>query len=943
MLYHIEPSHIFPVLSGSFLLITKIFTFLFQSFLLVYLIELRKKISFSHYLWVPLFLVLASRLVIDLGWIFAFAEGTPFDPFSSPFYFAFIKIGWLCVIIQHSMLALFFRRLIKPFGHSAFTWDCLVVGFMSVAFFLTQFVFILKNATFGWQDTTWSELNWYRVITVYCFVPLIFAVYHLKQAIAVNELPGILKTQLKVFMSYMLMPYFVLEAISLVLFVIKRSDLTYPYVLYWSIGFSTLMITGGLYFCARQLLRLRFLNMDSEVKLQYGLESIGYIAAGIRHLMKARTIEQLKQSTVTLFNRAFEVSANDVAIHICPSELDGQMQDLLNNESVPDQAASHVHKTLICKKNCHPSSSESQADNVELPTGSLSAYIAQGKILIRDDLEFNHFYQPEEQLKQAIEFLNILDADVFLPLYDRLRVMGYVLVKRGARAGKLFSVTEKLQLIAWSAYLDHFAHIVRYANFEIITCRKKDLVDTAYSQIMQLQHYRESIKYFERYGDTDSQDRKDEGSALAERGTLLYKNRSLTQISKTAQELIGVDIAKNPIHSLTKALKGLGQAVERMQSTQVMTIRNEKREKLIVAGIRRGRIDEQDSVTLLVSRPTPFDVLPHTLEAASPLGRAYGLYLETTKAGKAINELIPSATKTFSHFKAGVLKAGLSKKALLVDLPVKDLVPTIEVIHRISMRAQLHVLRMSQPEKGYDVALKLFGMNPILMTMPEPPLLQQLGTMDTLFIENVHLLSAATQERLAELVEFGFFRPLKSDVKIYSNVRVIFSTPHNLQLLAHDGRFSPLLAKELVANRLYFPSLINIPVEELYEAIDEYACQVIKNKDLAPTGEFEVGLRDCLLEQYPASLYELKGEVEALLLNKKRKKVVYDEDRLASTRTEQAVDRALQLGKNALKDMRVMSVLWKKFKNHSHIATLLGVHRSSVLKRCKEYNLHTEN
>ena len=47
-----------------------------------------------------------------------------------------------------------------------------------------------------------------------------------------------------------------------------------------------------------------------------------------------------------------------------------------------------------------------------------------------------------------------------------------------------------------------------------------------------------------------------------------------------------------------------------------------------------------------------------------------------------------------------------------------------------------------------------------------------------------------------------------------------------------------------------------------------------------------------------------------------------------------------QLGKHALKDKKIMTMLWKKFnKNQSKIAELLGVNRSSVHHRCKLYNL----
>ena len=49
--------------------------------------------------------------------------------------------------------------------------------------------------------------------------------------------------------------------------------------------------------------------------------------------------------------------------------------------------------------------------------------------------------------------------------------------------------------------------------------------------------------------------------------------------------------------------------------------------------------------------------------------------------------------------------------------------------------------------------------------------------------------------------------------------------------------------------------------------------------------------------------------------------------------------QASRLGKHALRDHKIMVMLWNKFKNQNKIAAFLGVNRSSVNRRCKEYNL----
>ncbi|MDR3550270.1 MAG: hypothetical protein P4L31_02570 [Candidatus Babeliales bacterium] len=55
--------------------------------------------------------------------------------------------------------------------------------------------------------------------------------------------------------------------------------------------------------------------------------------------------------------------------------------------------------------------------------------------------------------------------------------------------------------------------------------------------------------------------------------------------------------------------------------------------------------------------------------------------------------------------------------------------------------------------------------------------------------------------------------------------------------------------------------------------------------------------------------------------------------------TDPQLIAASRLGKHALRDPQIMGLLWSKFNNQNKIATFLGVNRSSVNRRCKEYNL----
>ena len=82
-----------------------------------------------------------------------------------------------------------------------------------------------------------------------------------------------------------------------------------------------------------------------------------------------------------------------------------------------------------------------------------------------------------------------------------------------------------------------------------------------------------------------------------------------------------------------------------------------------------------------------------------------------------------------------------------------------------------------------------------------------------------------------------------------------------------------------------------------------------------------------------------------MLINKAKKRHIKHEEFIDAAYSHSNPDthNIAKLGKNALKDKQVMTYLWNKFKNQTKIAKLLNVNRSSVNRRCKEFNLIDEH
>ena len=159
--------------------------------------------------------------------------------------------------------------------------------------------------------------------------------------------------------------------------------------------------------------------------------------------------------------------------------------------------------------------------------------------------------------------------------------------------------------------------------------------------------------------------------------------------------------------------------------------------------------------------------------------------------------------------------------------------------------------------------------------------------------------------------------------------------------MVRENKFSQSLFNELKHTTLEMPSLLTLPEDELAILAEGFSEQAIVNqtyKNLLSLSEKD---KFRLAHHRPASLEELKLKVQQILIQKSKKSDIYDETQFdpAYEVSDPELVQAARLGKKALKDQKTMSLLWNKFKNQNKIASFLGVNRSSVNRRCKQYHL----
>jgi transcriptional regulator with PAS, ATPase and Fis domain len=893
-------------LLGSYPLLISVNTVSFVFKLYIFLTVLLKniysgKLSRTH---LYLILVLVAALVEDFAWIILLTKNYffPFASISTHLCILFIvRFAWSFYVMQYLAMSLFIENLIDPTTSlnlrqkiMSIISSLFIIGFLCVAFFN------IPNIEPSYHLNKLQEN--YTLFALFFLIPI--TLYSVFKKIKKSKIPSILKKQAKIIIQILIIPRFILDFIQFYPFRIIPGWDTSSYAV---IGISTIILTSALYYCSRKVIGLRFLNFQNHVQEHHRFNFVDNFKDTLEDLAKATSIYELSHISQAFFKTAFDIPSNRVSLHLRtlnPHETN-------TGKIILNDTQSQVETFL---SNTNP---------------DLEKCINKVKILIYDEIDFNNFYDPNYADETILAFMDSINADIFLPIYKNHSVIGYIIVERYARLNEFYSHIERDEMLVFASYLSNIINLIQNRNLESLIYQEKELKEELYKKHQEINQYKESIHSF-----LKNHKHKDIG-------IIFYKNRHFVFANQAAKEIIKININTHLGSPLTKSLKTIAEQVEEYKSPQGCITKNNEGERIVINGVPNL---EKNHVIITVYYPDFSDILTNQVNyLKDPTTWDYLLYLETTKPGQLINQLIPGAGEQLLQFKINLLQTALSKKALLLEMAQEDLLPVVELLHHISMRTTLHALTLQGPTKNFEIATKLFGINPIFGAQPEggKPLLEKLDNNGTLFIQNIEYLDLETQEYLAEYIKYGYYRIFKSNQKMNSSVRIICSTNQNLPLLVQEAAFSQALLDELKKTTVIMPSLLTLPESELYDLAQGIAEQTIQVNDFKNMLDLSIKDKTKIIQSKPTSIHELKSRVQQLLTQKSKENNMSQEVHFepAYDISDPELAHAARLGKHALRDQRMMTMLWNKFKNQNKIAVFLGVNRSSVNRRCKDYNL----
>lgn len=839
--------------------------------------------------------VLLGSIIHDLSWIIFLSY------INLKVTIFFVRIAWAFYSMQHQSLGLFIESLsehdYKVKLHQIFFF---IINLFCVSYFI--FISIFNYDQVLIEERSWLEFKMMEAIACFLLLFILPSLYLTLRKIQVANFPKILKKQLALLIKYLIIPYTIIEFGHTFYLMSKNHSYVFTSI-------ATFLLTCAIFFTLRKIMGMRFLNFQnhvqsSSIKFNFMNDFKGIL----EQLSYINGAQELSHVTQAFFKDFFTIMPSRVKLYfrkLQTSRTDDETKELSQLEAI-------VEYYLAEKK-------------YEL----LQEICREQKIFIYDDIAFSNFYENSEQHKIVLQFLDAVQADVFLPVFDRQGLIAYIIIERDARLDKLYSDVERDEMLVYASYLGNIINLLQNRNLNQLIQKEKQLEETLYQKHQEINQYKESIRTFLR----DNKQRKI--------GILFYKGGRFSFGNKDAKDLVDVNVNSFAGHPLVKTLKQLVHHVEEYRTNSTAYAHDAQGNKLVLSAIAGL---EHNMTIIMVYYPEIADVIKRQSDyLQNPSEWDYLLYLETTKSGQLINQLVPGSGQQLLNFKIELLKLALSKKALLLNMPDDDLLATVEILHHISLRDQLHVLKLQAPVTDTSIAITLFGINPIFdAQQQQQPLLEKLNDIGTLFIQNIHYLDLESQHVLAEYIKYGFYHPYKSDKRISSNVRIICSSNQNLQTLVQDGKFSRPLFNELKQVWLSMPSLQSLPEEEISQLAQGFSQQAISTpllQDFLGLSEKEKGK---FLQSRPASLQEFKEKVQNLLVQKSKKSNVYQETYFdpSYSVTDPDLMEAKKLGKYALKNPQTLAMLLDKFqKNQNKIAQFLGVNRSSVNRRCKDYNL----
>jgi transcriptional regulator with GAF, ATPase, and Fis domain len=853
---------------------------------------------------------LLTYVIAELAWII-FLTG------SGLFMKVFCRVAWHMQPLQFFALSLFLYSVIDR-NYKLSSRSNIILRGLCVFVFIPVFSAVYTLCCFGFFENSLILQSIFFVLEELLFkvgatkrflihsFGLLFLVYNILYVVrkvrTSKEIPYILRLQVTSF--FLLLSTFVLPEVILMLAdIIPALALLHdslPVALLASALFTTALL-----FYARKIYRLRFLNLTPFVHAEPIKNAGLQLRSAKQALCEATAISDLAAIHASFFHDIAGIEPD--RIHF-----------VLRIPELQEQIASQETNTLLQQVEVFLQQEEE----------IMQEFFHEDSVLVYDELAFTSFYQQSESISKLLNFLRSIQAAVLIPLKQGERMLGFLMIQKHPVQEELFPLSLQTQMGLYGTYVTYTITRFEQYQYQSLLSENERLSVDLHKTIQKVIRYQESFSAMMQIDDIKKQ------------GIILYKNASFTFVNTVAEELVQINPNLHHGHPLSKALKEVVRRVGMYGNFHAIIEKNTLGEDICCKGFPY----KKDEVFILISPDDIMKTLKIENTLIKPSDVDYFVFLYTTEAGTLLHEALPGKSELLQKFKIQFLKTVLSRKSMIFDVHHEDFEIFVALAQRISSRTIIHTIDLKETPLQDVICASLFGIQQFSQdgTIVERGLLDRLDENGILCIKNINRIDLKTQQLLAQFMKTGVFHVYKSEIRKSSNPFMIFSSDENIAELVKKGQFSKELFEQIQDGIVSFPSLSQFPFSDIESLAEGIQKQIIPIAEYHHLFGFSSSERENLDMKRPVSVHELRQRVKWFMKQRIKQSAIIEERTVYSSQktvTDPLLIDAARLGKQALKDRKMLRALWDKLKNQSKIAQLLSVDRSSVHRRCREFGI----
>lgn len=729
-------------------------------------------------------------------------------------------------------------------------------------------------------------------------------IYGLKRLIT-GQVEGIIKEQTKLILRLTIVPVMLLQSIW-----ILRNAGILPVDGFMPELFAFVLVEMYLASSAYgfwQLLRLRLFNAWPAVHRASERDLMVPFSQVISQIRQATVLQEVAVLTTDYFQKAFGFANSEAKLYFRPTHHERNLR-----------AAEAVNTLRIVE--------EWLATN----SGSLGPIKKKG-ILLHAELQYEELHNFNAEAKELRTFLETSKAEVFLPVFGKKALTGYILIERNARAGKLVSDAEVGAMLAYVNYISHVIDQMQQFDPEVI---EKECLTYKHHSMQLLQeneHYYEGMRAMAKLQASEAV------------SMVFLKNRNLQLASPEGAKLLGLpEEAKILNNDYEQPIKQLMGEFKKYKQATSIALKDSQGKQLRFSVMKDPR---PSNAVVVVSRPPIPEALriPTLTEVRDGDDWGYALLMQTTASGKVVEKFIPATRGAWFDFKIQFLRTTLRHRPMFIRGDEEDVQRLALLVHHIYKDAGHREICPEQPEGKYEVANQIFGLSSAITGgAAYKGALADLSSSGVLLIRHVERLSLETQKRLAKFFATGLYSCRFSKEPESSEAIVICSSYADLKELVATNAFSKELYDELMKNQLEVPLLATLPSDQLSDLVSNIGKQMMDEYALGKQGTLSSEEVEHILKGAPKSLCELRQSVRKFIEQKAGTQgFTAASCDVGSTRFHPVVVEARRLGAATLKNKQLFCALFALVPSYTEIAEILDVNYSTVRRTCRKYQIGT--